>query len=163
MSPCPCGSRRPIDQCCGPYLAGEPAPTAEALMRSRYTAFTLGNLDYIERTSTGRAALAFDRAALAFTLPGTQWLGLTIVQTRHGQPTDSTGEVTFAVEYRERGHRVTQTETSDFVRVGGAWRYAHGVVSAGKDMGTDKVPGRNEPCRCGSGRKYKKCCGADPA
>jgi len=163
MTSCPCGSKKTFDACCGPLIAGARAPTAEALMRSRYVAFTRGNLDYIESTCTGPAALAFDRAEMARSLPGTEWLGLEIRETRGGQPEDQSGKVTFEVRHRHNGQVFTQLETSEFVRVDGAWRYAKGDV----DLASQRAPsghigghiGRNDPCPCGSGKKYKKCCG----
>ena len=159
MTSCPCGSRKQIDACCGPLIAGEPALTAEALMRSRYTAFTLGNLGYIERTCTGQAALSFNRLELERSLPGTVWLGLDILESHGGQPSDSIGKVKFAVRYRQNGRIVTQVEMSDFVRVGGAWRYAKGEVSLESKLAPTVHIGRNDACPCGSGKKYKKCCG----
>lgn len=163
MTSCPCGSKTTFDACCGPLIAGAPAPTAEALMRSRYVAFTLGNLDYIERTCTGPAALAFDRTEMAQSLPGTEWLGLEIRQIQGGQPGDKSGKVTFGVRYRHNGQVFTQGETSEFWCVDGAWRYAKGDLS----LTSQRAPighigehiGRNDPCPCGSGKKYKKCCG----
>ena len=58
---CPCGSGKPLSACCGPYLEGkEDPPTPEALMRSRYTAYTQGNLDYIEKTMKGNTLITWD-------------------------------------------------------------------------------------------------------
>jgi SEC-C motif-containing protein len=127
-------------------------------MRSRYVAFTLGDLDYIQRTCAGEALLKFDRTALARALPATQWLGLAIRATDGGGADDLTGTVTFDVRFREDGRMHMQTERSEFRRIDQAWRYIRGEVS----VTTDANPraGRNDPCPCGSGRKYKKCCGA---
>ena len=160
MTVCPCGSSKQIDACCGPLIAGQPAPTAEALMRSRYAAFTLGNLGYIERTCTGHAALSFNRSDLEQSLPGTAWLGLDIMESHGGQLGDSIGTVKFTVRYRQNGHTFTQVEISQFVRIDGAWRYEKGEVSLGSKLAPVERVGRNDPCPCGSGKKYKKCCGA---
>jgi len=155
MPPCPCGSTLDRAACCGRYHAGEPAPTAEALMRSRYAAYALGNLDYIAATSGGPAALAFNRAEAEISQLGTSWLGLEIIATRKGREGDSVGTVSFIACYRHNGIEAALTETSQFRRVDGHWLYwdreaAPRVAS----------PGRNDPCPCGSGRKFKKCCGA---
>lgn len=126
MISCPCGSKKTFEACCGLLIAGAPAPTAEALMRSRYVAFTLGNLDYIERTCTGPAALAYDRTEMAQSLPGTEWLGLEIRQTERGQLADIVGKVTFEVRYRHKGQLFTQGKprNSGVLMVPGAMRKA---------------------------------------
>ena len=162
MSSCPCGSGKLFAACCGPHIAGVPAPTAEALMRSRYSAYTLGNLDYIEKTCTGRAAQVFDRSAVALSMPATQWLGLKIRQTRAGGEGDTTGTVSFIVRFREQGREFSQAETSTFRRIDGRWYYEDSEVAFKPASGTQPSPGRNDPCSCGSGRKYKKCCGLQP-
>jgi SEC-C motif domain protein len=160
MKHCACGSKKPVALCCGPYLGGASAPTAEALMRSRYSAFVAGNLDYIENTSAGEARLKFNRTELEQSLPGTQWLGLEISERQGGQAEDTVGFITFRVQYNDHGRLFTQTERSEFRRIGGEWRYWKGVYG----MNAGQLPvgpvGRNDPCTCGSSKKYKKCCGA---
>lgn len=162
MTSCPCGTGRDFALCCSPYIEGDQLPpTAEALMRSRYSAFTRGNLDYIGRTSTGEAAKAFDRKALARSLPLTKWLGLKILEAEAGGKADETGSVTFRVRFREGGREFVQTERSTFRRIDGAWHYEKGEVEVKtKPAATAPQVGRNDPCPCGSGKKYKKCCGA---
>lgn len=160
MTPCPCGSELAYSDCCGRYHAGEAAPTAEALMRSRYTAYALGHLDYIEATCCGPAALAFNRAEAEVLQLGTEWLGLEVSRTVKGRERDSEGTVSFTARYRHKGVDETLAETSQFRRIDGRWFYydrAPAVAAAG--AGAAKV-GRNDPCPCGSGKKYKKCCGA---
>lgn len=154
MLPCPCGSTLDLAACCGRYHAGEPAPAAEGLMRSRYAAYALGNLDYIEATSGGPAALAFDRAEAAVLQIGTVWLALEIVATRKGRETDSYGAVSFIARYRHNGAEAALAETSRFRRVDGRWLYWDREPAP-----RAASPGRNDPCPCGSGRKFKKCCG----
>lgn len=158
--PCPCGSKALFDACCGPLLAGRPAKTAEALMRSRYSAFVLGRFDYLQRTCAGEAALTFDRAELERSLPGTQWLGLDIEATEAGQEDDTAGTVTFRVDFRQNGRLFTQTERSEFRRIAGEWRYCKGEPDLSAKQDASAKVGRNDPCPCGSGRKYKKCCDA---
>lgn len=158
MGLCPCGSGKPFEFCCGPLIAGRPAPTAEALMRSRYSAFVIGNLDYLQKTSAGEAALKFNRAELALSLPSTEWLRLEINGTEDGQVGDQSGSVTFRVRFRENGRLHVQGERSEFRRIGGEWRYVRGDVEIRPDASV-RV-GRNDPCPCGSGKKFKKCHGA---
>lgn len=160
MTRCHCGSKKDLEECCLPLIAGKSARTAEALMRSRYTAFVLGDLDYIQKTSAGEALLRFDRPEVERTLPGTEWLGLEIGQTFGGQEGDTTGVVQFEVSFRESGRLHKQAERSEFRRIGPDWRYWKGDVALKSDHLPGARIGRNDPCHCGSGKKFKKCCGA---
>lgn len=158
---CACGSGVAFEACCEPVLAGDSAVTAEALMRSRYVAFTLGNMDYLEMTQTGRAAAGWDRAEAEAQAPETEWLGLEIVRVVAGGEADKVGSVTFRARYKYQGEVFVQTETSEFVRVDGRWRYEWGQVAADVAQSHRVVKvGRNDQCVCGSGAKFKKCCGA---
>ena len=159
MPLCPCGSNLDLAACCGRYHAGTPAPTAEALMRSRYAAYALGNLEYIETACAGPAALAFNRAEADISQLGTKWLGLEIIATARGREKDSRGTVTFTARYRHNGGEGAQTETSQFRRVDGAWVYWDKDALDGAPPRAASI-GRNDPCPCGSGKKHKKCCGA---
>ncbi|MEM5473553.1 YchJ family protein [Hoeflea sp. AS60] len=157
MSLCPCGSKLDYPACCGRYHVGTLAPTAEALMRSRYAAYALGELDYIEATAGGPAALVFNRAEAEASQLGTQWLGLEIVGTRKGREGDSEGTVSFIARYRHNGEEAALTETSQFRGVDGRWLYWD--RDAAPRVSAPARIGRNDPCPCGSGKKYKKCCG----
>lgn len=156
MTQCPCGSTKSFDVCCGAYHAGQPAPTAEALMRSRYAAYVVGDLDYIEKTSAGEARLRFDRTDLLRSQAGTEWLGLEIVDRQDGGVGDEAGTVTFRARFRQDGREQVLSEKSEFRHIGSEWRYVSGEATASMAGKT----GRNDPCPCGSGRKYKKCHGA---
>lgn len=160
MTTCPCGSRKEFEECCGPLIAGKPAPTAEALMRSRYTAYTRGDLDYIERTCTENALQTFNRVDMEASLPGSEWLGLEILDTQGGQEGDTEGTVKFSFRYRRGGRDFSQLEISKFQRVDGGWRYDESEVNPKPPPVRVEKIGRNDPCPCGSGKKYKKCCGA---
>ena len=158
MTQCPCGSGRSLETCCGPLLAGAPAPTAEALMRSRYTAYCRGDSDYLQRTSAGEALLRFDRADIENSFRLTEWLGLDVRKVEAGGVADTIGHVTFTARFRQNGRIHALSERSEFRRVGGAWRYSNGEADV--EAGPTLQPGRNDQCPCGSGKKYKKCCGA---
>jgi SEC-C motif domain protein len=129
-------------------------------MRSRYSAFTVGDLDYLQKTSAGEAALKFNRAELALSLPHTEWLGLEITATEAGQTGDDRASVTFTARFRENGRLHVQGERSEFRRIGGEWRYMSGEVDARPTAAAMARAGRNDPCPCGSGKKFKKCHGA---
>lgn len=160
MIHCPCGSGRSFETCCGPFIAGAPAPTAEALMRSRYTAYVRGDADYLQRTSGGEALLRFDRADIEHSFRSTEWLGLEVGKVEAGQAADTLGHVTFTARFRQNGQVHTLSERSEFRRIGGAWRYCSGEVDIRARPAPALQVGRNDPCPCGSGRKYKKCCRA---
>lgn len=122
---CPCGLGDPFETCCGPVLAGErAAATAEALMRSRYTAFAVGDAEYLLRSwhsATRPPELTLD--------PGLRWLFLEIHRTERGGPFDDAGVVEFSAHHRDAGRRATLRETSRFRREDGAWRYVDGDLA----------------------------------
>ncbi|SOC86189.1 SEC-C motif-containing protein [Ensifer adhaerens] len=155
MIPCPCGSGKLILACCSPILAGKPAPTAEALMRSRYTAYATGRLDYIEETCAGPAAKAFDRREAERSGLGTEWLGLAITGREAGLEGDETGKVNFTFRVRQNGQEASASEVSLFRKIDGRWFYWDR-----EDKAKPGRVGRNDPCPCGSGKKFKACHGA---
>jgi SEC-C motif domain protein len=116
---CPCGSGQPYVDCCGPmHRAQTAAATAEQLMRSRYSAFAVGDAAYLLRTwhrSTRPAHLALD--------PGQQWTRLEIVNTDRGGLFDAAGSVEFRAHYRLSGRPGMLRERSRFAREDGLWTY----------------------------------------
>lgn len=127
MSACPCGRTigkgKPalLAVCCGPFHAGEPAPDAERRMRSRYSAFVLGNIPYLLATwhaSTRPSSLELE--------VGAKWLGLEI--KAHRMTGADTAEVEFVARFRVAGRAVRQHELSRFVREEGRWYYVDGDV-----------------------------------
>jgi SEC-C motif-containing protein len=160
MTECSCGSGRSFETCCGPFLAGAPAPTAEALMRSRYTAYARGDAGYLQRTSAGEALLKFDRADVENSFKRTEWLGLEVTRVEADQVADTLGHVTFTARFRQNGKIHALSERSEFRRVDGAWRYSSGEADVESRRAPALQVGRNDPCSCGSGKKFKKCCGA---
>lgn len=151
---CRCGSGARFDACCGPYLVGMPAPTAEALMRSRYTAFTLGDGAYIARTFA-----AEHRDSANTDLPDVIWVGLKINGTSGGGPLDTTGTVDFSARFRDGGETRIHREISRFRREDGLWVYVDGDIAPATAPVPAGKTGRNDPCPCGSGKKFKRCCG----
>lgn len=127
MEACPCASGKPYAGCCGRLHAGaENAPTAEALMRSRYSAYVRGLEPYLLATwhdSTRPASLNLAEES------GTKWLGLDI--KRYQQRDETHAIVEFVARYRiaGRGHRLH--EISNFVREDGCWLYVDGEVNGG--------------------------------
>ncbi|MFJ4164088.1 YchJ family protein [Microbacterium sp. NPDC089698] len=121
---CPCGSGDVFGACCGPILAGRPAPTAERLMRSRYTAFAIGDTAYLRRSwhpSTRPASIELD--------PDVRWLRLDILAKSAGGPFDAEGVVEFEAIHRDASGRGVLHERSRFLREDGNWFYVDGEVS----------------------------------
>jgi SEC-C motif-containing protein len=157
---CPCGSALPLDRCCGAILDGKAAPTAEALMRSRYTAHVLGRIDYIVDTTHPSRRDAIDRDAVARWAKESTWRGLTILAVERGGGDDDEGVVEFQADYEQRGQPLEHRERSRFRRHEGRWLYVDGSALKPAPARRLATPGRNDPCPCGSGKKYKRCCGA---
>ena len=135
---CPCLSGDTYGSCCGRYHAGlrpgpdgaapgPHAPTAEALMRSRYSAFAVGDADYLRATwppSPRPADLDLD--------DDVEWRRLDVVRTEAGGPFDTTGVVEFVAHHRSRtdpADRGRLHEVSRFVREGDRWSYVDGTIA----------------------------------
>ncbi|WP_298036498.1 YchJ family protein [uncultured Microbacterium sp.] len=120
---CPCTSGDIFDSCCGPILAGaRDAPTAERLMRSRFTAFALEDAAYLLRSwhpSTRPADLDLD--------DDVRWTRLDILDVVEGGPFDDCGVVEFEAFYREEGRAGSMRERSRFRREDRIWRYVDGT------------------------------------
>lgn len=154
-TPCPCLSGLEYGQCCAPYIVGEQLPkTAALLMRSRYTAYTLANINYIEQTTQPKMRSQYDFSNLRDWAESSEWLGLTIhAETESTSP--DLARVCFTARYRQNDVIINHSEDSEFAFEDGHWYFVHG-----KDYTppSQKTVGRNDPCSCGSGKKYKKCC-----
>jgi SEC-C motif-containing protein len=161
MTQCPCGSNKTLEECCGPYLAGDARPpTAEALLRARYSAFATHEVDFIVDTIHPSKRKDADAPALRKWSHESEWLGLEIVSTRNGREADSTGEVEFVASYKADGEELEHHERGEFRREGGSWYFWDGkLVGPGPVRREGPKVGRNDPCPCGSGKKHKKCCG----
>ena len=155
MALCPCGSKRDHEDCCGPIIAGIPAPTAEALVRARYTAFVKDVLDYVERTHAPEVREDFNRAEAERVTQQYEWRGLEICRAIE---TGDTAEVEFVVRFHWKQQETATRSVSRFRRDHGQWFYVSTERSQIVPQRITKV-GRNDPCPCGSGKKAKKCCG----
>ena len=130
-------------------------------MRARYSAFVKGDVDFLYETLAEEQRGDFDRAATGDWATKSAWLGLDIVATEAGGEGDPTGEVSFVAHFNRDGKKLTHRERSLFRRdAEGRWRFAQELPMKGGTVVRGPQPGRNDPCPCGSGKKYKKCCGA---
>lgn len=125
---CPCGSGQPLASCCESIISGKKdAATALELMRSRYTAFTLADADYLLRSHAARTRPVKDRKNIARWAKSVTWLKLSIVGTQAGEPTDELGYVEFKATFVENGKPGLIHERSLFNRENGKWVYVSGV------------------------------------
>lgn len=128
QSTCPCGGAQPYEQCCAPFHQGAAAPTAEALMRSRYCAYAMSLEPYLQATwhaSTRPPMLDLSADK------GTRWLGLEI--KRHETTGADTAIVEFIARYKVGGRAHRLHEVSRFVRENGRWYYLDGGFPVDKD------------------------------
>lgn len=159
MTHCPCGSGRALTDCCGPVLESGIAPSPEAMMRSRYSAYVLQDCGHLERSLAPESRHDFDLASTEKWAKSVDWLGLTILATSGAADTDQFGRVEFAARFRQDGTELTHHENSRFRRHDGNWLYVDGEVIRTPVMRSGPKVGRNDPCPCGSGKKFKQCCG----
>jgi SEC-C motif-containing protein len=158
---CHCGKGESLETCCGPYLDGKALPdTAEALMRSRYSAYVVGNIDYIVGTHDPDRAKDVDRKNTEQWSKNAEWLGLEVLSTEQGTPADEVGVVEFVARYKLSGVKVEHRERALFRKHSDRWVFVDGIEIKGPPVVRNEPRvGRNDPCPCGSGKKYKKCHG----
>lgn len=177
MKDCPCGLDSPYTDCCGRLIRGSGyADTAEDLMRARYTAFVMKEWKFLFNTlcaeeRAGKKAEDFEEG-----LGPVTWNRLEVHGARRGGQDDDTGTVEFVAHFTDGDAEKSLHETASFFKEKGRWVYSEAkskshVHAAGQSCGHEpaepKKPfvrdqpkvGRNDPCPCGSGKKYKKCCG----
>ena len=160
MDLCPCGSNLDYGSCCRPVIKGEkPAATAEQLMRSRYSAYVKKEMPYILESLHPDHRSDYDENSSKAWAERAQWHGIKILSTVKGGIEDSEGQVEFAVSYTENGFRQEHHELSSFKKEKGAWVFTTGKTMPKPVSRAEPKTGRNDPCTCGSGKKYKKCCG----
>ena len=159
MDACPCGSNLEYRECCQPIIAGErAASTAEQLMRARYAAYVKVETDFLFETTHPEHREGYDHKGTREWAESAEWDGLEIVATKNGSARNATGEVEFIARYREDGVKKEHHELALFKKENERWYFTDGTFVKQKPIISNKV-GRNDPCTCGSGLKYKKCCG----
>ncbi|NOH34560.1 YchJ family protein [Vibrio chagasii] len=169
MSLCPCGSNNTYPQCCeSAHLDHSSVETPEQLMRSRYSAHVLGLVDYVVATYHPSCNAEAQREGIADSI-NSDWAGLEVIDTAAGSH-ENEGYVEFKAYFNEDGAQYCMQERSRFVRENGLWFYIDGEFPEQSQPEPEIDPrlnqtvesfkiGRNDPCICGSGKKYKKCCG----
>ncbi|WP_028118113.1 YchJ family protein [Ferrimonas senticii] len=149
---CPCGSQTDYSLCCQPlHLGVAHAETPKQLMASRYCAFVMDQADYLLATHHPDFRGDLTREELSESAQTTAWHCLQIVDAT---VTGDVGEVEFKAWYREDKRLQALHERSRFSREDGLWYYRDGEIQP-----SPTLPGRNDACLCGSGKKFKRCCG----
>ncbi|MCX6945685.1 MAG: YchJ family metal-binding protein [Opitutales bacterium] len=154
--PCPCGSGQLFEACCEPVLSGQrPAADAEQLMRARFTAHVAHDFKFLHTTYRPTAATPYVPEEGEPTVP---WTKLVV----HGHETTASPDkafVDFSAYGTEAGTDKVLHEKAEFIRVNGTWLYTR-EARLGPAPYKSALPktGRNDPCPCGSGKKYKHCC-----
>ena len=130
-------------------------------MRSRYSAYVKHAYTHLERTLTPAQRADFSADDTKKWSETSEWLGLTVMRTEAGGPDDTTGLVEFSARFKANGQEHEHVEIAKFEKTDGEWLY-DGMVETHEEPFRREAPkvGRNDPCPCGSGKKYKKCCGA---
>lgn len=157
---CPCGTGNPYKTCCGQYIEGkETVPTAEALMRSRYSAYVVGDIDYIVATMVDSDPAHFDRPNAEEWSKNSEWLGFELIAQTPGKTEEDPDIIEFAANYKYNDKTLRLHEISQFKKIDGRWMYVDGEIQhPGPYVRETPKIGRNDSCPCGSGKKYKKCC-----
>ena len=160
MSNCPCGSGESYAVCCEPIITGkQPAETAEQLMRARYSAHVKVDVDFLYATTHPDYRENYDHKGTKSWAEKSEWQGLEILGTNAGGSTDDEGEVEFMARFRDTEGVRNHHERGQFKRMKNKWLFTEGEMIKSQPISVTKI-GRNDPCPCGSGKKYKKCCGA---
>lgn len=171
-SSCACGSGLDFSKCCEPFLKGQLPETAEQLMRARYTAFTVADIKFLEKTLAPESRTDFDPKTTEQWAKDSKWKGLKILSTDKGTASDNKGTVEFVATYEVEGEGVEHHEVSEFRKTPeGRWYFVDGKSHTHKEgeghqhhhetvVRAEPKIGRNDPCHCGSGKKFKKCHGA---
>jgi SEC-C motif-containing protein len=161
MDGCPCGSSIKYAECCGPLISGEKqAKTAEQVMRPRYSAYVKQEMEYVLASLHPDCRLDYDEKNSRAWAERAIWHGIEVHHTINGGPDDDDGQVEFTASFTENGVKQEHRERSTFKKKDSIWYFETGTVLPPKPV-VRKTPkaGRNDPCPCGSNKKFKKCCG----
>ncbi|APW56356.1 SEC-C motif-containing protein [Pasteurella multocida] len=146
---CPCQSGQRYQACCQPYHQQQQFPAnAMLLMRSRYAAYALKNIDYIVQTTVPNQQALLPVAALQDWADKTTWVGLDILQ--HVSLSKTHSQVEFKAFFAQQNQTQVHHEISLFVNIAQRWYFVDPTVT---------LPNMKQPCLCGSNKKFKHCCG----
>lgn len=157
---CPCCSGKSYVDCCEPLIKNlRTAADAVEMMRSRYTAYVKVEMDHLIRSMHPDHRGGHNKKAAKKWAENAEWLGLEIVESKPGEKKNEQ-LVEFIAKYREKNMNHNHHEVALFKKVKGEWYFTDShVVQPGTFVREEAKVGRNDPCPCKSGKKYKKCCG----
>lgn len=128
-------------------------------MKSRYTAYSIGHAQYLYETTYAKHRAEYNLESIKQWSKENNWTRLEIISTEHGSVSDTRGIVEFKAYFTDaNGQQQVHHERSNFVNEDSKWYYLDGQINPHPVELMKKVH-RNDPCPCGSGKKYKKCCG----
>jgi len=156
LDTCLCGSKFKYSSCCQPFHVNEKTPaTALSLMRSRFTAYAMQNDSYLLETwDSGKRPKTIN-----FSKENVIWTKLELINSKKGCKKDKKGIVEFKAYYMQDNKAYVMNEISRFTKTTGKWLYLDGVVKSITKVGQQTSQGKNAACPCGSGKKFKRCCG----
>ena len=160
FSSCPCCSGQEFTNCCKTIITGDKvAQSPLELMRSRYTAHVCKDMAHIIKTMRSKALKLFDKEKTQEEwFDQCEWTKLEIIDAPDINKNSKDGIVEFKAYYNFQGAEHILHERSKFIKLGNQWYYVAGQNKKPQIENNNKV-GRNDNCICGSGKKYKKCCG----
>lgn len=148
---CYCGSGHLLAECCHKIWQQDgDIVSAERVMRARYTAYVQGNIHFLQITTLPIQQPALDIVQITQWSQQTEWLGLRVLSHDLATHSEQHAWVVFEVICRENGQIYTHHERSAFVKDTMSWRFIDPTVSLKTE--------RNQPCICGSAKKFKRCC-----
>lgn len=127
---CPCGSKKSYETCCESYHTCYNAPTCEALMRSRYSAFVFGLVEYLFETTHSSHRNKKLKEEISVTCKALAWTHLEVLSVWKGGVNDKVGKVSFRASFVQEGKKGVHVEHSRFKRFGKAWMYVDGVIDS---------------------------------
>ena len=156
---CPCDTGKNYNDCCGPLITGSLiAKKPVDLMRARYTAYANCEVEFIMDTIAPSKKGDYDKKSIKSWSKSTDWKELEIVSTTGGEENETTGTVEFKAFYREKDATKKHHELATIIKKEDKWYFEDGKQGEVKQVKRDEPKvGRNDPCPCGSGKKYKKC------
>jgi len=158
MNNCPCGSGILYVDCCESIIKHQSATTALELMKSRYVAYCIADADYLYDTVHSKTRKQQNKAEIAHWSTENIWNKLEILNCDKGEPHDISGTVEFKAYYKDsKGFDQLHYEKSNFCKENNKWFYVDGVFDPQKPLLHSGIS-RNDLCKCGSGKKFKKCC-----
>lgn len=158
MKTCPCGSQKSYEECCGLYIEQQQLPpTPEALMRSRYTAYSQANIAYIKDSMRGKPLLGFNEQDVKKWASKVSWQGLKVIDSRLHPDNSDIGFVEFIASLCSGNKNEAIHERSEFQKHEGKWFYTNALRPQFSKPANIRKIARNAACPCGSEKKYKNC------